>query len=161
MVGEAQWVSQVDGWLQEIGAAVGVELQLDADLGCAFECAHGLIVSLSLTRAEDGVALHTHLLPPRGDEAAFFRDLLVRNHHFAGTQGCTLAYDNVAGQVALCRLLPSASLDREGFRASLAHFISTAASLHEELAHTPPPHAPTDAPAVDTSGLLRQFGTRV
>lgn len=126
-------VRQVDAWLGEIGAGLGLSLGLDEDGACAVTCGDGLVVSVVVPELSDSVLLHAHLGPPSGPPEAFFRGLLARNHLFAGSGGCTLAFDETENQAALCQALPLALTDRARFVNSFGHFIDTAIALAQEL----------------------------
>lgn len=73
------------------------------------------------------VALYASVaVPPPADRLdRLYQSLLEANHAFSETSGATLSLNNETGEIYLCRILPYASLDADGFAAVLDGFVDT------------------------------------
>lgn len=98
--------------------------------------------------------------PPEDRMEMLYRAMLVANHNFTGTFGATLSINPDDGKVSLCKALPLALADAEGFFAEVEHFVDTLETwckLVADFRATPdaPEPEPETAPLGGPGGFMQ------
>jgi len=63
--------------------------------------------------------------PPADKMERLYKAILEANHNFAGTGGATFSINPDTGDVSLCRLIPLALADADGFFTETERFVNT------------------------------------
>ena len=112
---------------KELMADIARRIGLEYDGADAFSfAADGLAVAIARLPELDAVALTGDIgEPPPEKLEGLYKTLLGANHRFGGTAGATISLDPETGRIALCRVLPLATLDGDTLYAELERFVNT------------------------------------
>jgi hypothetical protein len=161
-------LATVDGFLRQVGSQLGTSLGLDEDGRCALDCGSDPTCVVAVPEGgADTVLFYAPLLavPAAGDRVTLFERCLSLNLHGAGTDGCTLGYDDVSDEIVLALSLPLALVPADIFGTLLGNFIRTTRRLALVLAEQPdgagsPPQQRPDPKPASVADLLMNMQWR-
>lgn len=125
--------AQVDGFLANIGANLGMVLRLDDHGACVLVCDTGLECEIQVPPGGEQLLLSAQLTQVASDTVTGLASFaLALNHNLHATRGCTLSAD--PDQRLYVELLRRVSeLNSADFANLLGGFITTAKHLHEQI----------------------------
>ncbi len=119
--------------IKALGAALGMELQLDATGSCGVRFDDALDVTLRYESSPPALLVYARTGDlPEGSVAEVLRELLEDNHVWDRTNGATWSLSG--DTVVLSRLLPLEGLEPDPLLAALAIFVEVALEGQRRLA---------------------------
>lgn len=120
----------IKAFAEKLGGAV--DLSPDAD-GTVMLDVDGLELTIMGMEEIGQVALIgiIGVPPPEEKMERLYRAMLEANHNFAGTSGATLSINPDTGKVSLCKILPLALADGDGFFKEIERFVNTLETWHK------------------------------
>ena len=125
----------VEGWLLDLGKALGRPLPLSADGVCRLDHPNAPTLILEVPAASSMLYYSSPLL--KMEQGASELDLCKRalslNLFQVETAGATLALDEKIGEIVMCLVHPIEGMTSVRFQSVLNNFLATAIGLREKL----------------------------